>query len=694
MCNYRKVFIMNQRILPAYPLFVLDPNFSIWSNTDNLNGGDTVFWDDGSKKTYGLVRANGKTYSFLGLVKDTIKLKQESVSIGAFNTTYTFSCDDFDLTVNFISALVPNNNELSARPTCYFTYKIFPRKKLQNVAVLLALHQEYAYNKKTEDSIVGGGFSRKKYEISFFGLNRQLIMSNAFDRTAPDWGYTYITGKRTLFTSQSTLDEFIAKGQAEYIFDNTDKYLLAIDENEELNTPYDGMFLVAFDDLCSIYYYGEWLKGYYFRNGKTIFDAIEETYTNLEVDFQTMNDFSLDLEKRLEKYDESYKLICYAALRQTMGGHKLVENKDKELIFLSKECGSNGCIATVDITYPSMPLFLLYNPELVSAMVRPIFKFAKMDVWKYDFAPHDAGVYPYVIGQIYAAKGNHEKNTKYVSNMFRRNRANGIIVTHPHVYQFPANCEIYEFKNQMPYEECGNMLIVSYAAIKSGADVGVYKENYHLLKKWYEYLEKCGLVPFEQLSTDDFASRLNKNVNLSIKSMVAVKSFALIAKLFGDFDSSEQAEKCLAKYQQEFTSYFSQMKNTPITYDHGEDTYMLKYNLTYDRIFHLGIFEESFYEKELVRYLKEVTRYGVNLDSRSDLLKTDWLVYVATFTKDKEEQRKLYGGIATFLKETPDRVPFSDLYHTETAKIKDFQNRTVQGGVFVLLLQDELNQTL
>ena len=33
-----------ERILPAYPLWIIDPMFSVWAKTDALNGGDTMFW--------------------------------------------------------------------------------------------------------------------------------------------------------------------------------------------------------------------------------------------------------------------------------------------------------------------------------------------------------------------------------------------------------------------------------------------------------------------------------------------------------------------------------------------------------------------------------------------------------------------------------------------------------------------------
>ena len=76
----------------------------------------------------------------------------------------------------------------------------------------------------------------------------------------------------------------------------------------------------------------------------------------------------------------TYADLLSLAYRQTVSGHKLAYH-DGEILFVSKENYSNGCAATVDITYPSLPLFLIYEPDLVEGMLNPIFKMLEKGLW-------------------------------------------------------------------------------------------------------------------------------------------------------------------------------------------------------------------------------------------------------------------------------------------------------------------------
>src|SRR5260370_290569 len=102
--------------------------------------------------------------------------------------------------------------------------------------------------------------------------------------------------------------------------------------------------------------------------------------------------------------------MCALAYRQSIAAHKLAVDVDGTLLFFSKENFSNGSINTVDVFYPSAPLFLLMNTKLLRASVEPILQYASMSRWPWPYAPHDLGTYPLANGQTYGGAEQSERN--------------------------------------------------------------------------------------------------------------------------------------------------------------------------------------------------------------------------------------------------------------------------------------------
>ena len=76
------------------------------------------------------------------------------------------------------------------------------------------------------------------------------------------------------------------------------------------------------------------------------------------------------------------------------------------------------------------------------------------------------------------------------------------------------------------------------------------------------------------------------------------------------------------------------------------------------------------------------------LDNRADYTKSDWLVWTGCFAETREQFEAFIGPLWLAYHESPSRVPLTDWYETSTAKQVGFQNRTVQGGLFMKLLCD------
>ncbi len=672
---------MLKRILPSYPIFVKDPYFSIWANNEELNKQDTVFWTGQRCPVLGLVKADGKIYRFMGLLDGVEELEQKDIAVGTFSTSYKFECQLFEMQLDFISPLPPCNLDVLSSPVCYMSYKIVPFQDISDLSVMLIFTQEAVCN--NNEDVRGGAITVKNKKTAWCGLAKQRPLSHVGDKIMAEWGYYYVAGDKADYLATSELKKLGVDTSTINTISQDSKNIVAYDEYKNVTGQTDGVIIVAMDGTVSINYFGEWLRGYYFREGKTILDAISEGFENYELVNKELKSIEDNLAKKTAKYGKEYLTILNASFRQVMAGHKLVKNKKGELLYLSKECSSNGCIATTDVSYPSYPMFLLYNPILARSMLTPIFEFARKEVWEYDFAPHDVGIYPYCCGQTYGL------------NLDNLDNGLGIdwekMQTFPPIYMLPKGANVYNTLRQMPVEESANIIIMAYAVASVDGDTKQLKENFDLLEKWANYLLENGLFPKDQLCTDDFGGHIKGSINLSAKTIVALEAFSRVCYMLGKNKIGER----FGKYALEFAHAWDSLawdKNkthTKLSFDDNDHSFSLKYNIAFSLLMDTNLFDKDSLNREFEYYLSKVDKYGVPLDNRNTYTKSDWMIWICLFSKDLEKQKIIIKTLYNYLKQTPNRVPFGDWYDTKSAKQLEFQNRTVQGGLFMLLLAEE-----
>ena len=639
----------------SIPLIMHDPYFSIWSSSDHLYDADTVHWTGKRQQIRGYLTVDKTVYCFMGDKEFHQILPQISLDVTATATTYTFENDKVRLCCRFTSPLILSDPLLVSRPCTYIDFMV-EKKNADNVKLDFIVSADLVRQEKDEVAGFAGTF-KQDFSYASMGRMRQQPLGSSGDHTTIDWGYVYLAGNDKSTITYDAANEAIR--------------CQAADLNGQTT------LILAYDDLASINYFGEWRKAYWTTRYKTILEAISAAFADQKKVCKQASEIDCEIEAKAKKIGgDEYSFLCAMSYRHAIAAHKLITDEDKNLIFLSKENDSNGCIGTVDVSYPSVPLFMLYNTEYVKGMLRPIFRFADCDVWTYDFAPHDVGRYPYAWGQVYGR--SDEENKRFRSeNQF----------VYPPYYMYPSGSNVYGLRDQMPVEECGNMLIMTAMVCHMEQNVSFALPYMETLKKWREYLIRYGADQGDQLFTDHFAGHLSHNTNLSVKAIMGIEGYAQIAALAGEKDEAKKYHNIEADMASDWEKRAKADDHYQLVFGEGKkDTWSLKYNLIWDKLWKSGLFLDEVYEKELAYYKKKANRYGTPLDSRAAYTKSDWILWCAAM----DNTAALIQPVAAYLKETTTRVPFSDWYQTDSGMYCYFIARSVQGGIFMPMLAEQI----
>lgn len=231
------------------------------------------------------------------------------------------------------------------------------------------------------------------------------------------------------------------------------------------------------------------------------------------------------------------------------------------------------------------------------------------------------------------------------------------------------------------------MLLMTAALVKIENKTDYALKYWPLLQRWAEYLKEKGLDPENQLCTDDFAGHLAHNANLSVKAILALRSYAYMCEVTG-----KKAEALLyKKTSEEFAGKWVAMADDGDHYRLAFDkpgTWSQKYNLVWDKILGFSLFPPDVARKEMAFYKKSQLAYGLPLDNRREYTKLDWVLWTATLADTAGDFAALVDPVFDWLNKTPSRVPLTDWYWTNSGKQTGFQARPVVGGVLVKMLAD------
>lgn len=605
----------------------------------------------------------GGAYLDFGLFENKMKTAvQNSVDVLATQTYYNFTCGPVNLDLVFTSPMLINDLEKMSFPASFVSYQVKSNDGQEHdVQFYLETSAQLAINGSSQNTVTTRT-QALNYAFAKGGNTTQNYLNTTGDRPI-NWGYVYLfsetndTKNITIGDHSTVVNTFMNTGNIEptqSIMTKNGGTYPAMSYIHKLGTvgtsPVSSYVMMAYDDVYSIEYMGSRRKAYWTTlSSRTTFTSkMIKTYQ----DYTNIMDSCRVLDNKI--YDDGYKSggAKYAELlsgtyRQTMAAHKLVTDADGNLLWMSRENNSGGFINTVDITYPSAPLFLVYNPELVRGMLTPQFDYAATGKWTKGFAAHDLGPYPNANGQTYGG--------------------------------------------DMPVEESANMIILAAMLQKITGNTDYTNKYLNLLTIWTDYLVANGKDPENQLCTDDFMGHSSRNINLAMKAIMGVLSYAEIAKMIGKQDVADSyvaKAKIMISYWKGMGMTYSVPKHSKLNFGGEVTSWSEKYNMVWDKMLGWNYFENERIA-DMQFYQTKMLKYGMPLDSRGEYNKNDWHIWVASMTQTDEEFQTYMTPMWNYVNETTTRVPLSDYNDANTGERRGYMARPVVAGYWMKVLMDK-----
>lgn len=584
---------------PTYPLFPIDPMCSLWCVSDTLYGEDVCSWTGAEKPVFGNINIDGVLKRFMGTKGADEVFPQIDVEVTMTSTKFTFQDENVRMYLTFTTPAMALTPEL---PLTFIDVTVESVDgKEHEIQILFDFSEKLTYTKQRKWTM-GGVLPFAEGKVGYIGRFYQFPLWFAGDKKESEWGWYYLAGSADILLSSVPAMRKYFRSLELKEKDNYHK-LLAAHKRERISpeTPMKFFITFAFDDIYSFEYFGDYCKGGwktdYYDLVNALKDAVARHDSILEscrqFDEKTVEECAEFGEEYLDALAMTYRMIAASGKEGLRGGEK---------IFASKAQATGGYACQLEQLYRAAPYYLYYRLDWMKNGLSPLFDFARMRCWRYDFAPADAGLYPFLTGQAEGLKTGYIKTTRKLLRW--------------HPYQH-FKIKIYKDDEQTPFLNCARALILTYAYFLETYDYQFVRENADLLSKWGDYLmEKWQ----DERDGDD--------CNATMRRILGI---ACWGKLLGEIQPGE-GQKYLDKAKEAAIQLETVANIGEYTLYHVKErrSWSLKEDLIWDTALGLNLFSAELREREYAYYEKQWHKYGVPGHSETEKTTADGLMWAMT----------------------------------------------------------------
>ena len=694
---------------PAAPLVTRGPYENVWLQNGSgvLPGTWPTHWDGTVKAITGIAYIDNKPFLFLGAPAlpagspTLTPMAQVSLETTATQSKFTFNAGGVTLAVDFLSPVEAKNLKRLSMPLS----DIIATARSSDGAT----HQVHLYFDISAEWTNGNSSALVSWAPETIPLDSDGTSATGslaawtayptdpqvFTQTGnfADWGtslwatrqvagLTVQSGRdvvvRTQFATTGTLDGSNDTSQPRAINDDYPVFAFA-DDLGSVGTTATAPFtlLLGRERDPAVNYLGNPIRSLWTQYFPSYEAMLAFAYKDRTAAVKRADTLDADLTKAATAVGGwQYAALIAVTLRQAFAATELANTIDNPYMFL-EEISSDDNVQTVDVLFPSSPVFLYTNPELLRYLLEPVIHYAESGQWPQLFSPHDLGAtYPNATGH---------------------NDGGG---------------------ENMPVEETANMLIMADAYMQhvSSAEAATYANaHYAIFKQWATYLNTVpagvtysnAVDPQFQNQTDDFAGPVAHSVNLALKGIEGLDAFAQIATMAGqtkdartfrnaaeqgislweELSQNTAGTHLLHTYREPANAYSAS------TLGEADSDWSDDYNAFANALLKLNLIPSSVLAEQSAFYKTQILPLGLELQpeeigsgsSADHIAKADWELWTAAAFTYQSLPGDIIDAVYKYANTTTSGIPFSDLYDPTSTWVSGFRARPVVGGVFAPL---------